>query len=106
VDLRVFFSFYCKNSDGSEVVTVWSGLDGTGSILATIPLPPASDWTPTGDLIFGSAMSVVFNSPGVEFDDITNLGQVVPEPPTLLLLATGVLGLGALHFRSTTAVRS
>ena len=92
-----FFSFYYQFSDSSDLVTVWSGLDGTGSILASIPLPPESEWWPAGAKFDGTAMSVVFSgTPGVQFDPLTNKGFVIPEPSSLLLLGTGALGLGGL----------
>jgi hypothetical protein len=94
------FSFYYKASDNSGLVTLWSGLDGTGYMLTSLPLSATSSWLPAGEFLGGGAMSVVFSgTPGaIRFDEITNAVcpcVVVPEPSCLLLLSTGLAGLTA-----------
>ena len=113
------FSFYYSSAYAASV-TVYSGLNNTGSLLATIPLvvqddldcAPGSDttycnWTAAGATFSGTAESIDFG--GVAnydgFDEIT-LGagvpgpSVTPEPGTFVLLDTGLIGLaGAVRRR-------
>jgi len=86
-----------------ETAKVWSGLNGTGSLLATINLTPNDsgcttfaycNWTDVGAAFSGTAKSVTFTglADGVGIADIT-LGQrasLVPEPSTFYLLGTGI----------------
>ena len=94
-------------------IRVFSGLNGTGSLLATLLLPvtpfgsvagcpmnPGASFCPfasAGVAFAGTAHSVDFSGTlnDVVFDDIA-LGataSVVPEPATVVLLAGGLLGV-------------
>jgi PEP-CTERM motif len=104
-----FSFFYSGNVDlGNGSVDIYSGLDGTGTLLASFvidtsltPLcesgPAYCVWQPDGVAFDGTAESVVFGGAAnyIGFDDIT-LGSSTPgtpEPGSLILLGTGLLGL-------------
>ncbi len=106
------FSFYYSAVVYPGSVTVYSGLDGTGSVLASLDLPVTPSggapectygaycpWFPIGVTFDGSAQSVIFSGSAnyIGFDNIT-LGSAtpspgVPEPATLTLFGSGLLGL-------------
>jgi hypothetical protein len=95
-----------------ETVTIWSGANGTGTVLATIALA-ANDgncstvgycnWTNVALHFVGTAASVTFSGPanGIGISDLT-VGQstsAIPEPSSFYLLGTGVIGLCAQQLR-------
>lgn len=102
------FSFFYSAAAGSPgAVDVYSGPNGTGTNLAHLALAPNSSfcgvepyscWSEVGVSFAGSAESVVFSGAAdfIGFADIT-LGSshvtTSPEPGTLLMLGSGVLGL-------------
>jgi hypothetical protein len=109
-----FSFFYTSAYSGS--VTVWSGPSATGSLLASLALSandvgqgcdgsPAHDdyycaWSAIGVNFSGVAESVNFSGTAnqIGFDNIT-LGSSnpgTPEPGTLVLFGSGLLGLGGV----------
>ena len=116
------FSFYYSAVNEPGVIKVWDGLDSTGNLLASLVLPVTplfgapdptgaySPFIPIGVGFDGVARSVDFGGTvdQIAFDDITlgsdtpilNLAaaeRAVPEPGSLILLAAGALGAGALR---------
>jgi len=97
--------FYATPEDVAAGVQVWSGLNGTGTLLASFDLTknsdPAGSANPYGTWtqVFGgswssTAHSVTFvNSVGFAgFDDIS-VSTPVPEPTTAMLAVLGIAGL-------------
>lgn len=101
-----FATYYSSIAQPGQI-RVWSGLNATGAVLATIPMVPLGTnpggGDPTGDYNIwqlvganfpGIAMSVSFEgAPNfIGFDDVT-FGSNIPEPTSLSLLALGGLAL-------------
>jgi len=104
------FSFNYVSLSESGSVTVWSGLDGTGTLLATIDLSPNAGscpgygagfcpFSPVGVTFAGTAKSIEFAGVAnqIVFDDVT-FGSShpggVPEPATWAMMLLGFAGLG------------
>ena len=117
------FSFYYSSPFNPGNVAVYSGLNGTGTLLTMLDLPasPAGKGTlpcnstddycpfvPFGVTFSGTAQSVVFSGTAnyIAFDNVT-LGSSVPtptapEPSTLFLLGSGVCAVGLAAWRKRT----
>lgn len=88
----------------SQTVTVWSGVNGTGIVLATISLAPNNgscttfptycNWSSAGLNFNGTAKSVTFTgtADGIGISAITvgSSTTVIPEPSSIYLFLTGV----------------
>lgn len=116
-DTGFAFNYSDVNTSGG-FVNVWSGLDGTGTLLATINL----SLTPSGCSGFfgaycpfeaigvsfgGTAKSVEFGGVAnyVVFDDVT-FGKSTPgtpEPSTWVMMMAGAAGVGLLARRRSKA---
>ncbi len=110
------FSFYYSAIVYPGTVTVWSGLDGTGSLLASVNLPVTPSgggscdtsycpWFPAGVAFSGTAESAVFSGTAnyIGFDNIT-LGSATPGAPeasTWAMMMLGFAGLGFAGYRAS-----
>jgi hypothetical protein len=104
------FNYTAVNVGGS--VSVWSGLNGTGTLLATLNLPTTPSgpcpgynagfcpFFPIGVTFPGTAMSINFGGTAnqIVFDDVTfgSSSPGTPEPGTLALFGSGVVGFAGL----------
>jgi len=92
----------------TATVTVYSGTNGTGNVLATITLSPNAGgscggasyctWTSADMAFAGTAESVVFhgsspNQFGVADINVGSTQSAIPEPSSFLLVGTGLIGL-------------
>lgn len=110
-DTGFSFNYVAINNPGG--VDVFSGLDGTGTLLAHLDIPTTPSgctglggfcpFFPIGVAFAGTAQSISFAGVAnqIVFDDIT-FGSVtpgpneVPEPGTLALFAMGLAGLAGM----------
>jgi hypothetical protein len=112
------FSFNYVSLSYSGAVSVFDGLNGTGTLLGTLNLSPNAGscpgfsagfcpFSPTGILFSGIAKSVSFAGVAnqIVFDDITFGSNIpgpvnpIPVPASLPLLLAGLGGLAALRRR-------
>ena len=106
--------FFTAGFTGNQVETVkvWSGANGTGTVLATITLannnagcksPAYCMWSNAGATFTGTAHSVTFSGPADELGlaDITLGGSTtaIPEPSTWYMLGTGVVSISLSQLR-------
>ena len=111
------FSFFYSDVTGAGAFDVYSGLNGTGTLLASLTLPATATgpepcyganfcpFIAAGLNFAGVAQSVLFTgTDALVLDDITigsaTAGAVTtPEPGTWALLASGIAGIGILARR-------
>lgn len=106
------FSFNYTAINVGGTVNVWSGLNGTGTLLASLVLPTTASgpcpgygagfcpFVPVGVSFAGTAQSIDFGGVAnqIVFDDVTfgSATPGVPEPGTLAMFGSGVLGLAGI----------
>jgi hypothetical protein len=87
-------SFYYATVSGVPgSVLLYSGLDGTGSLVASLALPEDGGFEANGLGVFPPFRSAVFNGNGLMLDNITLApggGLVIPEPSSISLLWIGL----------------
>jgi hypothetical protein len=90
----------------NETVQIWSGSNGTGTVLATISLsnnngscttPSYCSWSSIGAAFSGTAHSVTFTGPadqlGITEITLGSSTTAIPEPSSIYLLGTGLTAL-------------
>ncbi len=106
--------FYTAGFTGTqaETVAIWNGVNGTGTVLATIVLgnnntsctsPLYCTWSVAGASFSGTAHSVTFSGPADELGiaDITigSSSTAIPEPGSIFLLGTGLAAISLSKMR-------
>jgi len=107
------FSFNYTAINVGGTVNVWSGVNGSGTLLATLTLPTTPSgpclgygagfcpFFPIGVSFSGTAESIDFGGTAnqIVFDDVTFGSSTpgnTPEPGTLVMFGSGVIGLAGL----------
>ena len=118
------FSLFYSAAFNAGSLDVYSGLNGTGSVLASLELPVTGDgvgnpaclstdfcpFSAVGVTFSGTAQSVLFLGVAgqIGFDDVTfgssTPGSTVPEPSTYALMAAGLAALGFASRRRRAAL--
>jgi hypothetical protein len=99
-------SFYFQ---GTGSISLYSGTNASGALLESAPLVNAGSFGFPFGAAPGTFQSVVFSpatSGSLRIDSITFGGLVIPEPPTGILLFSGILVAFCLHIKHSRRPRA
>ena len=109
--INFFFTAGFANGQ-TETVTIWSGVNGTGTVLATMTLSNNNgscttiaycNWSNAGLSFSGQAHSITFSGPanqlGISDLTIGSSTTAIPEPSSVYLLGTGLVGMAFSRVR-------
>ncbi len=102
-------NFYYSSAGGSTTVNVYSGLNGSGSLLGSISFgenstnaAPFDTWSLASVAFGGTGQSISFgDNVNVAYDNVSV--NAVPLPAALLLFPFGLAGLGVVARRKREA---
>jgi hypothetical protein len=112
-----FFYTALFTAGQTETVQIWSGANGTGTVLATITLNSNDTscttvmycmWSSAGTTFTGTAHSVTFSGPptqlGISMITLGSGSTAIPEPASFYLMGIGLVGVSVGKIRRLLSV--